>query len=106
MKRISLISTASRLQAERLKDRGLISGGGRDCLATASKAAVKPAEFLYNFILGGLSLGAKRPVHEVNKSPSLSGKVRKEWNSIPTHPYVFNAWCPIARNSFTLTWLN
>jgi hypothetical protein len=49
---ISTISTASRLQAERLKNRGLIPGG-RDCLfAIASKAAVEPAELSVQFRIG------------------------------------------------------
>lgn len=50
MKKVSLISTASSLQAERSKNRGLIPGGDRDCLsATESKAAVQPAKLSVQF---------------------------------------------------------
>jgi hypothetical protein len=53
MKRVSLINTAYRLQAERLKNRGLIPGGGGDYIfATAPKAAVESAELSIQFHSG------------------------------------------------------
>jgi hypothetical protein len=69
---------------------------------TASRTALGPTQPPIQWIRAALSLGVKRPGHEVDHSPPSSAKVKNAWSYTSTPQYVFMAWCLVKRrDNFT-----
>jgi hypothetical protein len=67
-------------------------------IATRLRAGRPPIQW----VPGALSLGVKRPEHEVDHSPPSSAEVKNAWSYTSIPLYVFMAWCLVKhRDNFT-----
>jgi hypothetical protein len=73
-------------------------GLGIFLFTTASRPALGPTQPPIQWVSGAFSLGVKRPMREVDHSPTSSDEVKTAWSYTSTPQYTFIAWW----GSFTL----
>jgi hypothetical protein len=77
-------------------------GLGTFLFTTASGTVLGTTQSPIQWVPGVLSLGVKRPGHEIDHSPPSSAEVKNARNYTSTPQYVFMAWCLVKhRDNFT-----
>jgi hypothetical protein len=69
-------------------------------LTTASRTVLGPTQPPIQWVLGALSLGAKRPGREADRSPASSAEVKNAWSytSTPNTSSWRGAWLSTGTN--------